>query len=176
MIKVKIYDIYINIFIYQGADIIVFLSISLFTLSDSISLVGVIGGLSVLGIITACLGNTFDSITLSDEGEDQPQITFIEIKEAIYAVPKQYKNDARASLLAPFVFGFGVSTAMFAYYVNDKIITNYFSTDLLGYLEAFSYLIAILAAYPYAYVSNNVKYGQDLVIQFGTFCFLLTGK
>ena len=35
--------------------------------------------------------------------------------------------------------------------------------------------MAIVAAYPYAYIANNVPYGQDLVIQFGSLSFMLTG-
>lgn len=158
--------------IYQGADIVVFLAISLFTLSDHISTISMIGAMSIVGVITACLGNTFDDI---DSAEDREPITVAEVKEAIYAVPKQYRDDARATLLAPFVFGFGISTAILAYYINDKVVSDHLSTELIGYFEAFSYLVAILAAYPYAFISNNLKSGQDLIIQFGSFCFLLTG-
>ena len=152
--------------IYQGADIVVFLAISLSTIADQISTTSMIGALSMLGVLTACLGNTF---------EEEPNITVAEVKEAIYAVPRQYRDDARASLLAPFVFGFGISTAIFAYYINDKVVSDHLSTEFIGYLEAFSYLVAILAAYPYAFISNHLNCGQDLVIQFGSFCFLLTG-
>jgi len=157
--------------IYQGADVAVFLSISLLSLSSSISIVSIVGGLAVVGAVTAFLGTTFESI----ESVDAVQITIDDIQRAIVAVPRQYRDDSRAMLLAPFVFGFGVSTAMFASYVNSKIISQYLGTDSLGYLEAFSYFVAILVAYPYAYISNNVENGRDMVIQFGSMAFLLTG-
>jgi len=157
--------------IYQGADVAVFLCISLLTLSSSISIVSVIGGLSVVGGVTAALGTTFDSI----ESDDAVEISIADIQRAVMAVPRQYRNDCRATLLAPFVFGFGISTAMFASYVNSEIISHYLGTDSLGYLEAFSYLIAIIVAYPYAYIANNIDNGRDLVIQFGSTAFLLTG-
>lgn len=157
--------------IYQGADVAVFLCISLLTLSSSISTVSVIGGLSVVGGVTAALGTTFDSI----ESDDAVEISLADIQRAIVAVPRQYRNDCRVTLLAPFVFGFGISTAMFASYVNSEIISHYLGTDSLGYLEAFSYLIAIIVAYPYAYIANNIDNGRDLVIQFGSTAFLLTG-
>jgi hypothetical protein len=58
----------------------------------------------------------------------------------------------------------------------SQIIKEYLGEDFLGYAEAYSYLVAIVAAYPYAYIANNMPYGQDLVIQFGSLSFMLTGN
>jgi len=57
----------------------------------------------------------------------------------------------------------------------SQIIKEYQGENFLGYAEAYSYLVAIVAAYPYAYLANNVPYGQDVVIQFGSLSFMLTG-
>ena len=77
---------------------------------------GIITITIITGIITALLGSTFDEII--PEGGIHKVISLSDILDAIAAVPKQYAADCRVSLLAPFVFGFGISTAMFAYYVN----------------------------------------------------------
>ena len=58
----------------------------------------------------------------------------------------------------------------------SQIIKEYLGEDFLGYAEAYSYLVAIVAAYPYAYIANNMPYGQDLVIQFGSLSFMLSGN
>eukprot|EP01039_Chlorochromonas_danica_P008352 gene8352-9206_t len=157
--------------IYQMADIVVFLSLSIFPIALQCSVHVVLLGQVVLGVITAVLGYTFES--LSSDGS----VSMQELYEAAVAVPKQYANDARVSLLAPFVFGFGITTAMFAYFVNSDLVSD--SSGLgevtLGFLEAFSYLIAVLSAFPYAYISNRYIRGQDWVIQFGSLSFMLSG-
>lgn len=159
-------------FIYQMADIVVFLCLSVFPMTGVISITGVLGGLAVLGAVTAALGFTFETV-----GKGAVELSWQETADAIAAVPKQFRDDARVSLLAPFVFGFGITTAMFAYYVNANVVSD--SSDLgtvtLGFLEAWSYFVAVVAAYPYAYVANNLKQGQDWVIQFGSLSFLATG-
>jgi hypothetical protein len=159
-------------FIYQMADIVVFLCLSVFPMTRVVSINGVLGGLTVLGAVTAMLGFTFETV-----GKGAVELSWSETAEAIVAVPKQFRDDARVSLLAPFVFGFGITTAMFAYYVNANVVSD--SSDLgtvtLGFLEAWSYFVAVISAYPYAYVANNIKKGQDWVIQFGSLAFLATG-
>jgi hypothetical protein len=159
-------------FIYQSADIVVFLSLSLIPLSKDISINGVVSGLCVFGVITTFLGFTFESLPSNGQSVD-----WKEIIDAFGAVPNQLRYDARVSLLAPFVFGFGITTAMFAFYVNSTVISDSSSlgTVSLGFLEAWSYFIAIISAYPYSYISNTVKRGQDWVIQFGSLSFLLCG-
>jgi hypothetical protein len=110
-------------------------------------------------------------------GETAKHITFKELKDSVLSVPRQFRDDCRVTLLAPFVFGFGITTAMFAYFVNSTLISE--SSNLgvltLGFLEAFSYFIAVISAYPYAYISNHFESGQDFVIQFGSLSFLLSG-
>jgi hypothetical protein len=66
---------------------------------------------------------------------------------------------------------------MFAYYVNEDVVSDSSSlgTVALGFLEAWSYFVAVLSAYPYSYIANRFVKGQDWVIQWGSFCFLLTG-
>jgi hypothetical protein len=159
-------------FIYQFADILVFLSLSVFPLIHHVSIRQVLFGLTIVGIITSFLGLTFESIP-----SDARQVTWSDLKTAILAVPKQFIFDARVSLLSPFVFGFGITTAMFSYYVNSSVVSDSESlgTVTLGFLEAFSYFIAIISAYPYSYVSNTMKRGQDWVIQFGSLAFLTCG-
>lgn len=158
--------------IYQSADIVVFLSLSVFPVTGIISINAVLAGLTVLGFITSALGFTFETV-----GKGSQELSWEETTEAIAAVPKQFAGDARVSLLAPFVFGFGITTAMFAYYVNDVVVSESsgLGTVALGFLEAWSYFVAVLAAYPYAYVSNTVVRGQDWVIQFGSLSFLACG-
>lgn len=158
--------------IYQSADIIVFLSLSVFPILGAGSIHQVILGLVCLGIATSVLGFTFENVKSNDR-----QTTWKEIYNGVVAVPRQFKNDARVSLLAPFVFGFGITTAMFAYYVNADVVSDSSSlgTVALGFLEAWSYFVAVISAYPYAYVANRFVRGQDWVIQFGSFCFLLCG-
>jgi hypothetical protein len=118
------------------------------------------------------LGFGFD-----DLGDKGAVLSSAEVLDAIVAVPKQFRDDARSLLLAPFVFGFGITTAMFSYYINGNVVTN--SRNLgdvyIGMLEAFSYLVAAGSAYPYAYVSNHISGGQHWVFQFGSLAFLLSG-
>ena len=158
--------------IYQAADIVVFLTLSVFPLALGISVNPVLFCLSILGMMTAFLGFTFESCQ-----DEAASFSYSEVYEAALAVPLQFRDDVRASLLAPFVFGFGITTAMFAYYINSSTVTD--SSDLgtisLGFLEAFSYLVAILSAYPYAYISNHYEGGQNAVIQFGSAAFLSCG-
>jgi MFS family permease len=110
-------------------------------------------------------------------GEDTNNLNFAISCEGILSVPSQFIHDSRTCLLAPFVFGFGITTAMFCFYVNCNLVS--YSTSLgiafLGLFESFSYLIAILAAYPYAYISNTCANGTYFVMQFGSFSFLVTG-
>eukprot|EP01038_Epipyxis_sp_PR26KG_P007170 gene7170-9773_t len=158
--------------IYQVSDIFVFLLLSGIPILFSIGIPDVIAGLIVLGVITSLLGFTFDPL-----GEKAQSQSWSEIGESMAAVPIQFANDSRATLLAPFVFGFGITTAMFSYYVNSTLVTDSSNLGIvtLGVLEAFSYLIAVISAYPYAYISNKFIRGQDFVIQFGSFSFMMSG-
>ena len=158
--------------IYQFADILVFLCLSVLPIYFHIDFNSVILLLVIMGVATSLLGTTFDSL-----GNYPTLLNKQEIFESVIAVPKQFLTDARASLIAPFVFGFGITTAMFAYYINGKIIDESPSLGLLsiGLLEAFSYLVAALSAFPYAYVTNSSAMGGHIVMQFGSFAFMLTG-
>jgi hypothetical protein len=152
---------------------VVFLSLSVIPIFfPTVPIVSVISWLCVLGVFTAFLGFGFD-----DLGDKGSVLSASQILDAILAVPRQFKEDARALLLAPFVFGFGITTAMFSYYINGNVVTN--SSNLgdvyIGMLEAFSYLVAAASAYPYAYVSNHMNGGQHWVFQFGSLAFLLSG-
>lgn len=160
--------------IYQSADIVVFLSLSLFPTFTSASINQVLLALFVLGVITSVLGFTFEEPSADDSGQAK-DLSTAELWEAVAAVPKQFIFDARVGLLSPFVFGFGITTAMFAYYVNDDAVSENLGTVILGFLEAFSYFVAVVAAYPYAFVSNYFTHGQDWVIQFGSLAFLSCG-
>jgi len=137
--------------IYQCADILVFLTLSIFPIFANISIHLVLLALTGLGIITAILGFTIDSL-----GDNGNVFDSSSLYSAVAAVPHHFATDCRATLLAPFVFGFGITTAMFAYYLNSAVISD--SENLgpitLGLLEAYSYLVATIAAYPYAFVSN----------------------
>lgn len=125
--------------IYQCADIVVFLSLSIIPMFGNVSIPSVIAGLTVMGVITTLLGFTFESF-----GDEREDMKWTEVADSIAAVPKQFRTDARASLIAPFVFGFGITTAMFAYYVNDDVVSS--SSNLgeisLGFLEAWSYFVS----------------------------------
>lgn len=138
--------------IYQCADIAVFLTLSIFPLFAHVSIHAVLLALTGLGILTAILGFSLNSL-----GDNGDVFDASSLYTAVTAVPYQFATDCRATLLAPFVFGFGITTAMFAYYLNSAVISD--SENLgpvsLGLLEAYSYLIATLSAYPYAYVSNT---------------------
>jgi len=125
--------------IYQCADIVVFLSLSIIPRFGYVSIPTVIAGLAVLGAVTTLLGFTFDTF-----GEESQSLPWNEIVEAIRAVPIHFQTDARATLIAPFVFGFGITSAMFAFYVNDDVVSD--SSNLgevsLGFLEAWSYFVS----------------------------------
>ena len=159
--------------VYQLSDILVFLSLSVIPIMiPSIEIVHVLFWICVLGVCTALLGTGFD-----DLGDKGIPLNNAEVVDALLAVPRQFKDDARVMLLAPFVFGFGITTAMFSYYVNGNIVSK--SENLgsiyIGLLESFSYLVAAASAYPYAFVSNNVTGGQHWIFQFGSLSFLLSG-
>ena len=158
--------------IYQSADIVVFLTLSIFPATKLLSINSVIFCLVILGVITSLLGFTFDNV-----GSDSQVLPWSELWEAIVAVPEQYRTDCRVSLLGPFVFGFGITTALFAYYINSDAISDsdHLGTVSLGFLEAFSYFVAVISAYPYAYIANAFERGQDWVIQFGSVAFLSCG-
>jgi hypothetical protein len=158
---------------YQISHIAVFLTLSLIPLYDpAYSVVTVISWLCLLGVGTVACSFMFD-----DLGHQARILTNEEITEVLLSAPNQFRNDARNLLLMPFVFGFGVTTAMFAYYINGDIINNaeHLGDNYIGLLEAFSYLVPAISAYPYAYFSNNVKDGQHWVLQFGSLTFLLSG-
>ena len=157
-------------FVYQSSDIVVFLTLSLFPILLGTPIKKVMFVLSVLGVITAVLGFSFDPLG------DQPSTWSNEdLKRAIKAVPNQFVEDSRAGLLAPFVFGFGITTAMFAYYINDNVIADSIGEDYIGLLEAFSYFVAMAAAYPYAVISKDFSRGRDFVMQFGSTAFMMSG-
>lgn len=160
--------------IYQSADIVVFLSLSLFPTFTSVSINQVLLALFFMGFITTLLGFTFEEPSPEDSGQAK-ELSSTELWEAVAAVPKQFVFDARVGLLSPFVFGFGITTAMFAFYVNDDAVSDNLGTVTLGFLEAFSYFVAVVAAYPYAFVSSYLTRGQDWVIQFGSLAFLSCG-
>jgi hypothetical protein len=124
-----------------------------------------------MGIATVVAGFTLSSLP----GDGSNEVTWAAVKAGIAAVPRQYLADARAGLLSPFVFGFGISTAMFAFHVNSEVSNSGMGENSLGYLEAYSYFVAIVAAYPYALVMQHVSRGQDWVMQFGSLSFLLSG-
>ena len=159
--------------IYQLSDILVFLSLSVIPIMiPTIEIVHVLFWICALGVCTALLGMGFD-----DLGDKGIPLNNAEVVDALLAVPRQFKDDSRVMLLAPFVFGFGITTAMFSYYVNGNIVSK--SENLgsiyIGLLESFSYLVAAASAYPYAFVSNNVTGGQHWIFQFGSLSFLLSG-
>jgi hypothetical protein len=158
--------------IYQGADIVVFLSLTIFPALDWCSISTVVLILSVLGVITALLGMTFEDIN-----HQHHTLSVHEIIDAVVAVPQQFRDDSRATLIMPFNFGFGISTAIFAYYINYDGISSSASlgTVSLGVLEALSYFVAILSAYPYSLVSKHIVHGDHWVLQFGSLAFLSCG-
>ena len=159
--------------VYQLSDILAFLSLSVIPIMiPSIEIVHVLFFICMLGVCTALLGIGFD-----DLGDKGIPLNNAEVVDALLAVPRQFRDDSRVMLLAPFVFGFGITTAMFSYYVNGNIVSK--SENLgniyIGLLESFSYLVAAASAYPYAFVSNNVTGGQHWIFQFGSLSFLLSG-
>jgi hypothetical protein len=157
--------------LYQGADIVVFLIVGLVPFLDLFSTNAVIGALTVLGALTSLLGETFDS--LGDFGGGS--LTWTELQSAVLAVPVQFSSDIRPVLLAPFVFGFGFSTAMFYAFVNGQIISDTLGESYVGLFECLSFIVAVIAAYPYAYISKYFTNGRHWVMQFGSFSFLVTG-
>lgn len=158
--------------IYQCSDIVVFMVLSVLPLGFGIDFNDVLLGLVCLGVVTTLLGFGLDPL-----GHKSSTFTRAEVIESIIAVPKQFRDDVRATLIAPFVFGFGISTAMFAYYINGEIVNSSSELGLLyiGLLESFSYLIAALTAIPFAYISNSTIMGGHYVMQLGSFCFMMTG-
>lgn len=158
--------------IYQSCDIVVFVAMSLFPIFAHASMESVVLALTILGIVTSLLGHTFHEF-----GEVIDSFDIQDTLKSIAAVPRHIIFDARALLLAPFVFGFGITTAMFAYYVNSDLISSSGSLgdSYLGFLEAFSYFVATISAVPYSIVSKKFVNGQHAVIQFGSLNFLLTG-
>ena len=98
-----------------------------------------------------------------------------EVIRTVMAVPQQFSSDLRPNLLAPFVFGFGITTAMFYSFFNNEVISDSLGVEFIGLFECFSYFVACFAAYPYAYVSNNFKNGRHYVMQFGSVAFGLCG-
>lgn len=156
--------------IYQSADLFVFILLSLIPSVANIGVQTCVFFLSIIGLATTFLGFTFQT-PKSDQAQE---LSYEDIFKAIYAVPKQYSEDSRVGLLSPFVFGFGISTALFAVYYNPKI-TDERGNDSLGYLEAYTYFVAICTAVPYAFISTYFKRGQDWVFQFGSFSFMMTG-
>lgn len=157
--------------IYQGTDILVFLPLSILPQYLPISVNTVVGLLTLLGATTAIAGFTINSF-----GQKGDKFDLSSVKQSIYAVPKQFSEDARTGLFAPFVFGFGITTAMFALFINEVISDSKgLGIVQIGLLESLSYFIAAVSAFPYAYISRNISGGQHYVIQFGSFCFMLTG-
>ncbi|CAK9252179.1 unnamed protein product [Sphagnum jensenii] len=158
--------------IYQFSDIVVFLSLSIFPLFLDVNFENTVLGLTFLGVITSALGCTFDPL-----GSTGAVMTGSEVYQSLLSVPQQFAQDARATLIAPFVFGFGITTAMFAYYVNGTITAKDSDDGFLyiGMLEAFSYLVAAVSAFPYAYVCNHYRGGSHIIMQFGSFSYMLSG-
>lgn len=156
---------------YQGADIVIFLGTGLLPLACDVSIQGVMLGLAVVGVITSLLGELMDD--LDDHGGRSQD--WSEMYKVIMAVPKQFKNDLRPNLLAPFVFGFGITTAMFYSFFNNDVISDSLGVAYIGLFECFSYIVACVAAYPYAYVSKHFIDGQHYVMQFGSIAFGLSG-
>jgi hypothetical protein len=162
--------------IYLLADLFIFGSISLL-LYVGVSIAVVLACLALLGIITTLLGFTFESVESSDTDVSSKKLTYDEWMDEILRVPTQFRNDVRVTLLLPFDCAFGTTTAMFAYYVNLYIISdsNDLGVDSLGVFSALSDLVAMSTAYPYSYISNNYRGGQTLVMQFGSFSFVMCG-
>jgi hypothetical protein len=158
--------------IYQVADIVVFLSLSVFPLYGGISFNTMICVLCVVGYITTVLGFTLDPLGITEMAISRGSSR---CSETVMSVPMLFKNDARAALLAPFVFGFGVTTAMFTYYLNDSAVTEQIGTQYIGLVEGYSYFIATASAFPYAYICRNYRNGMHIVMQLGSLAFLLTG-
>ena len=128
-------------------------------------------GLSIVGAVTSLMGELMDD--LDDKGGGRQ--SWNEVIKTVLAVPKQFGNDLRPNLLAPFVFGFGITTAMFYSFFNNEVISDSLGVEYIGLFECFSYFIACVAAYPYAYVSNNFRNGRHYVMQFGSIAFGLSG-
>lgn len=158
--------------VYQIADIVVFLVLSIAPLYFNMTFVETLNCLVILGIITSILGLTFDSL-----GDKGTPMSPSQIMTSIISVPRQFQSDARASLLAPFVFGFGITTAMFAFFINGTIENTEPTIGLnhMGLLESYSYLVAVIVAFPYAYICTQYKHGSNFVIQFGSFSFMMCG-
>ena len=121
--------------------------------------------------MTCVLGEIVDNLDDFGGGEQSWQ----QVAQTVLAVPKQFSSDLRPNLLAPFIFGFGITTAMFYSFINNKIIYDSLGVEYIGLFECFSYFVACVAAYPYAYVSNNMTNGQHYVMQFGSVAFGLCG-
>jgi hypothetical protein len=157
--------------IYQVADIVVFISLSIFPMYFGISFNAMIGILCVVGCTTTFLGASFDPLGITAATSNES----IHWADSVISVPVLFKNDARVTLLAPFVFGFGITTAMFTYYLNDSEITQQIGKQYIGLFEGYSYFIATASAFPYAYICRKYRNGMHVVMQLGSLAFLLSG-
>ena len=158
--------------VYQIADILVFLILSIFPLYAKMNFNQTLYTLVIMGIVTCILGFCFDNL-----GDHGISMTSSEIRSSILAVPRQLKSDARASLLAPFVFGFAITTAMFTYFINGSIenVDPNIGLNNMGILESYSYFIAVVVAFPYAYICTHFKQGSNFIMMWGTFSFMMCG-
>jgi hypothetical protein len=157
--------------IYLVADIVVFLSLSVFPMYCGISFDAMIGILCLVACGTIFLGSTFDPLGITAVSSEEN----IHWAETVISVPILFKNDARVTLLAPFIFGFGISTAMFTYYFNDSAITEQIGKQYIGLFEGYSYFVATVSALPYAYICRKYRNGMHIVMQLGSLAFLLSG-
>jgi MFS family permease len=58
---------------------------------------------------------------------------------------------------------------------RSDVITDSLGIEYVGIFESLSFIVAVLAAYPYAYISKNFTNGRHWVMQFGSLSFLATG-
>eukprot|EP01038_Epipyxis_sp_PR26KG_P004711 gene4711-6614_t len=78
-------------------------------------------------------------------------------------------------LLIPFQITFGLSSGFVGTYVNGVIVKNYIGDGYIGALSGLSTLVAVLASWPFAYISNNFIHGKWFIMVTGGICFIFTG-
>ena len=96
-------------------------------------------------------------------------------RQDAFAVLKLVQTNTTIQLLMPYQAAFGLSTGMFAFYVNATVVGDHHGSGYIGILSAISTLTACMVAPVLGMVSSSRQHGRWYAMVIGGCCFIYQG-
>lgn len=94
------------------------------------------------------------------------------------AVIRLILSNRKIQLLLPFQMCFGLSTGLFAFFVNARVVSDHIGSGYIGLLSALATLCACMVGPLSGYIASNqetLPYGRFTIMVMGGLCYVMQG-